>query len=294
MAELRPTAIHGYCDRLSVAPGEPIEFKVSSEEGGTFRADIVRLIHGDTNPAGPGFMEEVLETEANGDYPARFQATDCGSCVVVDDGGALALDGPFTLHAFVMPTTPGIPGQGIMGRYAAGRRSGYALDIEDGAAADASDRRRDRATRAPFHPWCWYSVAAVYDGAGAGTLYSRSVVNSTNSLISPIVPILGRGDRRGIRVGRPGGCGHVVHPRRAREGTGLELGRRPPEREDRQPEGLEAGAHRRRARCDHQRWPGAGGRPPRGVGLRRRDRAEGHPDRPCRETRARTPFTASA
>ena len=143
MAELRPTAIHGYCDRLSVAPGEPIEFKVSSEEGGTFRADIVRLIHGDTNPAGPGFMEEVLETEANGDYPARFQATDCGSCVVVDDGGALALDGPFTLHAFVMPTTPGIPGQGIMGRYATDSRSGYALRHR-GRRAGASDRRRDR------------------------------------------------------------------------------------------------------------------------------------------------------
>ena len=249
MAELRPTAIHGYCDRLSVAPGEPIEFKVSSEEGGTFRADIVRLIHGDTNPAGPGFMEEVLETEANGDYPARFQATDCGSCVVVDDDGALALDGPFTLHAFVMPTTPGIPGQGIMGRYATDSRSGYALVIEDGGLALRVDGETV-ATRAPFHPWCWYSVAAIYDGAGSVTLYSRSVVNSTNSLLSPIVADLGRGHRRGVRVGRPGGCGHVVHPRRAREGAGLELGRRPPEREDRQPEGLEPGADRRRDRCD--------------------------------------------
>jgi hypothetical protein len=35
MAELRKATIHGYSDRLSVAPGERIEFKVSSEEPGT-------------------------------------------------------------------------------------------------------------------------------------------------------------------------------------------------------------------------------------------------------------------
>ena len=104
---MRKATIHGYCDRLSVAPGEPIEFKVSCEEPGTYRADVVRLVHGDTNPAGPGFKEEVVETDANGDYDGRLQPTDAGSCIVVEDGGALALDGAFTLHAFVMPTTPG-------------------------------------------------------------------------------------------------------------------------------------------------------------------------------------------
>ena len=50
---LRPATIHGYADRLSVAPGETIEFKVSCDEPGSYRADLVRLIHGDTNPAGP-------------------------------------------------------------------------------------------------------------------------------------------------------------------------------------------------------------------------------------------------
>ena len=32
---MRKATIHGYCDRLSVAPGERIEFKVSCEEAGT-------------------------------------------------------------------------------------------------------------------------------------------------------------------------------------------------------------------------------------------------------------------
>lgn len=190
MPQLRKTIIHGYADRLSVAPGERIEFKVSSEEPGTYRADVVRLIHGDTNPAGPGFKEEVLETAASGDHDARFQTTDCGSCIVVEAAGALALTGAFTLHAFVMPTTPGKPDQAIMGRYAIGARLGYALALDAGGLALRIDGETVSAG-APLHPWCWYSVAAVYDGAGSVTLYARSVVTSVNSLLSPIVPISG-------------------------------------------------------------------------------------------------------
>jgi N,N-dimethylformamidase len=187
---MRKATIHGYCDRLSVAPGERIELKVSCEEPGRYRADVVRLVHGDTNPAGPGFKEEVVETEVNGDYDGRLQPTDAGSCIVVDDGGALALDGPFTLHAFVMPTTPPRPGQAIMGRYAIASRTGYALAIEDGSLA-LRIGAETVATGAPFYPWCWYSVAATFDGTGGVTLYSRPVVNSVNSLLSPIVPIAG-------------------------------------------------------------------------------------------------------
>src|SRR5205807_3770705 len=43
--------ITGYADRLSLQPGETIRFMVSAELP-TYRADIVRLIHGDPNPTG--------------------------------------------------------------------------------------------------------------------------------------------------------------------------------------------------------------------------------------------------
>ena len=91
---LRPATIHGYADRLSVAPGETIEFKVSCDEPGSYRADLVRLIHGDTNPAGPGFKEEEIASPINGSYAGRHQPIASGSHVIVDDeDGALALTG---------------------------------------------------------------------------------------------------------------------------------------------------------------------------------------------------------
>jgi hypothetical protein len=49
----------GYSDRLSGAAGETIQFMVSCQLP-TYRADIVRLLHGDPNPHGPGFKEEFM------------------------------------------------------------------------------------------------------------------------------------------------------------------------------------------------------------------------------------------
>jgi N,N-dimethylformamidase len=196
MADLPKTTIHGYANRLSVAPGERIEFKVSCEEEGRYRADLVRLIHGDTNPAGPGFKEQVLDTELSGERPGRFQPTDAGSCVVVNDATALALDGPFTLHAFIWPTTPAKPDQGVMGRYAAQDRRGYALVIEEGAiglvVGDGEGEPVRVTTSEPLQASCWYSVAASVDpGASTGRLYCEPVINGFNSRLTPAIAVSG-------------------------------------------------------------------------------------------------------
>ena len=44
----------GYCDPLSVAPGESIAFKVGAYGASRYRANIVRLICGDDTPGGAG------------------------------------------------------------------------------------------------------------------------------------------------------------------------------------------------------------------------------------------------
>jgi N,N-dimethylformamidase len=211
MATFKETAIWGYADRLSVAPGEMIEFKVSSAKPGTYRADVVRLVNGDTNPAGPGF-KEVVEATVNGSYPARFQPTDPGSYVLIDDRGQLAVDGPFTLHAFVCPTTPRKGDQIALGRYVKETNSGYALGISNGrfclvVGDGATTTVVEGGSR--LHHWCWYSVAVAYDPSSRqANLYVRSIVNSVNSLLSPIVPISGDGDaeaRLTVKVADSGG-----------------------------------------------------------------------------------------
>ena len=74
---LTKRGIVGYADRLRVQPGETIKFMVSSEQP-RYRADIVRLIHGDANPKGPGSRKCVVETPANAEYAGKRQELPLG------------------------------------------------------------------------------------------------------------------------------------------------------------------------------------------------------------------------
>ena len=50
--------ITGYSDKYQAFPGEEIKFYVNAEKNENYDVQIVRLIHGDTNPEGPGYKDE--------------------------------------------------------------------------------------------------------------------------------------------------------------------------------------------------------------------------------------------
>ena len=68
MAEIK---IVGYADQITVKADDTISFMVSAEGTDSVRTDIVRLIHGDEHPDGPGFIEKEVDSSANGHYPAK-------------------------------------------------------------------------------------------------------------------------------------------------------------------------------------------------------------------------------
>ena len=96
--------IVGYARSPARAAGRTIKFMVSSEAP-RYRADIVRLIHGDANPKGPGIKEVVVETPANGEYAGRRQVLPLGSYAFVPDNPALRITGSFTFTAWIAPTS---------------------------------------------------------------------------------------------------------------------------------------------------------------------------------------------
>ena len=77
-----------------------------SSRRGTYRADIVRLIHGDPNPTGPGLREEVFESSVNGEYAGREQVITKGSYVVVPDNPLIRNPKSVCIQAWIWPTTP--------------------------------------------------------------------------------------------------------------------------------------------------------------------------------------------
>ena len=106
----------GYTDRLSAAPGDTVRFMVSSQHP-RYRADLVRLIHGDESPAGPGFKERDVPSAMNGEYPGRSKPIHSGSYVHVPSHPALDALASFTVTAWVFPTTPTAGLQGLITRW---------------------------------------------------------------------------------------------------------------------------------------------------------------------------------
>jgi N,N-dimethylformamidase len=188
--------IHGYSDKISVKPSERIKFMVSVEGISRYHADIVRLINGDCDPAGPGPKEEVITTTVSGEYPARAQAIYPGSHILVlNRDGLLNLGAAISIHAFIMPTTPAKGAQAIISRWDPEHRAGWALVIDEQQRlalwiGDGTGNLAQAATPAALAAGIWYSAGASYDRAtGHLTVHLAPMVNSFNSAIGRLATL---------------------------------------------------------------------------------------------------------
>lgn len=154
----------GYANRLSVRPGETIEFKVSSRSSTPYSARIVRVISADPNPAGPGMREEPIAAEIEKSYPSRDQPVHLGSFARIEANRDLGASGQLTFVATIWPTMPGAGRrQGIVSAYDPNVRLGFALAIgEDGSAEALLGATRVK-TRIACARRTWYRVWASYD-----------------------------------------------------------------------------------------------------------------------------------
>src|SRR5258705_13175435 len=162
--------IVGYGDRLAVAPGDRIDFKINCEAGDrTYRADIVRLICGDDHTMHPGFRAEPVATSIDGDYPGRRQAIHAGSWVEVPPSPDLAPSAGWSLQAMIWPTLPAAGPQTLMGCWSESG-AGYALVIDAGGClalrlGDGTGGVEEISTAAPLLAREWYRVFASWDAA---------------------------------------------------------------------------------------------------------------------------------
>ncbi|KPG02221.1 N,N-dimethylformamidase [Rhodopseudomonas sp. AAP120] len=187
--------IFGYADRLSVRPGENITFHVNCDGASEADARLVRLIHGDSSPAGPGHVEVEVDSAVNGSWAVKKQFTQLGSYLEVEDPSRkLDVSGSLTLMAFVWPTLPHKGNrQTILGRWDTLRNAGYALGINPAGHLEfwvGNGTEVDYVTaELPLVAKVWYFVAVSYDRAsGRAEIYQEGVLNRYNSLISKVVP----------------------------------------------------------------------------------------------------------
>ncbi|TYB44951.1 LamG domain-containing protein [Actinomadura chibensis] len=171
--ELDSLGISGYPDRLTVQPGESVKIMASTRSP-SFRATMVRVVHGDADPRGPGLKEQVIASDVNKEYPGRYQTLPPGSYVTVPDDDKLRPDGSFTITAWIAPTT--VPGsklnpiayqrtpvatgavQGVVTKWSDAEKAGYGMVVDrDGGLglrlADRSGNVHTVGSGVKLQPW---------------------------------------------------------------------------------------------------------------------------------------------
>jgi len=177
--------ITGYSDKYSLCPGENIKFYVNSEQGEDYDAQIVRLIHGDTNPDGPGYKEELINSACNKTYSGQNQRIHGGSYIVVPQDVRLDVKS-FTLQAYIFPTTPEKGRQGIVTKWVEDSATGYGLFIDEQSClcvqiGDAKGIGVNLSSGKKLLRKVWYLVAVSYDAdSGKVTLYQEPVTTLSN------------------------------------------------------------------------------------------------------------------
>jgi N,N-dimethylformamidase len=184
--------ITGYSDKFSARPGETIKFHVNSEFSESYDTEIVRLIHGDTNPDGPGYKEEEIKTDLSGTLQGEHQALHSGSYIFVPYSKLMDVTS-FTLCALIYPTTPvtdtegvNVGTQGILTKYDESKQTGFGLFINDDGEltlklGGGNGKVQTFSTGKPLFRKVWYKVAVSYNAdTGEVVLFQQAHVTNTN------------------------------------------------------------------------------------------------------------------
>ena len=162
------TAIMGYCDPWSVAPGETVRFMVSCIGTETYEAVLVRLKQPDAGPLGTPFAPEPVPSRVSGSHPGVEQRLVVGSWAFVRPAPVLTELQSFTLLTCVWPTSPGRGRQALLGTWSQTMQSGFGLMLDErGCLELVLGSGPGGVTRLsgeiPLRNRRWYLVAGSFD-----------------------------------------------------------------------------------------------------------------------------------
>ncbi|MGZ4178888.1 MAG: N,N-dimethylformamidase beta subunit family domain-containing protein [Solirubrobacteraceae bacterium] len=185
----------GYPDELCVRPGETVGFHVSGAGAETVDAQLVKLIHGDTQPGGPGFREVEVPSGVDGTHPLVDQPTQHGSYARIPGAGSIlagVTETGVSLFAMVQPgADTGV--QPVFGAWDAATETGLAVVLEPGLRPAFWTGSTRVALSDPLLVGVWYAVCGSWDPArGTVSIRAVPVVNSYNSRFGPVSHVVPR------------------------------------------------------------------------------------------------------
>lgn len=172
-----PMPLMGYANEFRAAPGESLDFMISCDGHDRYQAEVVRLINGDENPAGPGFKADAVPSPIERDYPGRVQVAHAGSYMVAQARAELDVSDALTVGALIWPTLPGDGAQTILARWSGDQQRGFALKLNESGClclefANGANKRATVAIQTPLESRRWYRVTAGFN-CSQGTAFVR-------------------------------------------------------------------------------------------------------------------------
>lgn len=176
----------GYADKFGVHPGDKIKFYVNCDGSANYKAEIVQMINGDTNPRGPGLIEKHVNAECNGQYPGRRQIVYSGSYGYVSNNPQLSPES-FTLQCWIWPTTPKTHpqywkhgAQGLVTKWS--QNKGYGLFINEHGCLELRINDQKISTGAQIRDHAWHFVAATFDAKSGTAIFIMNRRSFTRSI----------------------------------------------------------------------------------------------------------------
>jgi len=167
----------GYRTPLVAGAGDTVDFKVHCADGGAYQADLIRIINGDSDPAGPGLVFEEINAPFAGCHDGVAQPIRSGSFARLPVSAAV--DTPdLTLALAVFPTLFNGAQQTIADVTDASgvRRVRLQLDTQGHLTADANGATARVPVQIPLDRWSFIG-AAVDAAARTLTIWQRPQPN---------------------------------------------------------------------------------------------------------------------
>ena len=163
-----PRTVIGYCDPLTVRPGDAVAFKVSTETETPYRADLVRLRNADTLTDANRFCEHAIPAAFAGDYRGSTQPIYTGSFVEVAEAALPVFPHSFSVSLYFQPTTAHKGRQYLLSRWNQKTEQGWAVILNEKGCptlllGDGGGRTLELSTHMLAADGIWTYVAVSFD-----------------------------------------------------------------------------------------------------------------------------------
>lgn len=188
MNNIPEISIVGHTDKISVAPGESIQFFVSElSNHKSYETQLVRLKSADTHPEGCGLIEEPIPASINGRYVARKQPCYPGSHVHIGHADKFGALESVTISAIIFPTAINAGPQCILGNWVESEQCGFCIILNENGTLSLKFKNHEHIeeirTRRSLCQRSWSHIIAIVDThTGSARLIQHSIKRQLGDL----------------------------------------------------------------------------------------------------------------